>query len=148
MGFYMAARPTQHFTKGQAIITEGSIGDRTFRILSGEVLICKRNQAQELVPIATLGNGDMFGEMYLLDQALTRNATVIATSGDVTVEVFFHEEMQTLFNRLTPRIKALFHGYNSRLKHVSSQCAQVQSSRPVTQLPDGTLRPGMTRLQS
>jgi CRP-like cAMP-binding protein len=60
---------------GQIIFQEGDQGDALYVIQSGEVRITKNTPAGE-VDIATLGEGEIFGEMALFDQ-LPRSATAI-----------------------------------------------------------------------
>jgi CRP-like cAMP-binding protein len=139
-------RPTQHFVKGQPIVTEGAPGDRTYRLVSGEALVCKRNSHGEMLPIATLAAGDMFGEMYLFEPDRARSATVIAVSSEVVVEVYFHEEMQKMLKSLNPAAYDMLEGFNSRLRKTSERCVEAKTPTTPTPkpgisiLPDGTLK--------
>ncbi len=65
------------FAAGEAIVREGEQGDRFYFIESGNVLVSK-NHDNEQRPLATLGPGDAFGEMELID-IQARSATVTAT---------------------------------------------------------------------
>lgn len=139
----MAERPIQHFVKGQSIVLEGTPGDRTFRILSGEVLVCKKHGETELVPIATLGVGDMVGEMYLFEPDRARSASVIAISAEVVVQIYFHDEMNRMLKSLNPVAYDLLQGFNRRLKRTSEHVAAIRPAAiksKIHQLPDGTLK--------
>jgi CRP/FNR family transcriptional regulator len=136
----MTARPTQHFIKGQTILMEGTTGDRTYRIITGEVVICKRNPEGNLVPIAKLGPGEIFGEMYLFEEAKTRTASAIATSTDVNLEIIFEDELQGMLNRLSASTLSIFEGLSRRLQNTSSSYVKLAPAKPISQLPDGTLR--------
>lgn len=137
----MSARPTQQFVKGQTILQEGSEGDRTYKILAGEVLICKQNSAADLVPIAKLGAGEIFGEMYLFDGRKSRSATVIAASNDVVVEIFFQDEMQGMLDRLSPSMLSILHGFSKRLRSTSHHCVELAATnKQLAKLPDGTIK--------
>ena len=59
-------------TAGQVLVKEGATGHEFFLILDGTAAV-KRNGRK----IATLGPGQYFGELALLDRA-PRNATVVA----------------------------------------------------------------------
>jgi CRP-like cAMP-binding protein len=67
-------------TEGTLIADQGQMGREAFIILSGDVLV-KRNGRK----VATLGAGDVVGEMSLLDKG-PRTASVVAAS-DVTMLV-------------------------------------------------------------
>lgn len=64
------------YSNGEAICTEGETGDKMFVIQSGRVKITKNKPSGEIT-LATLGSGDMFGEMALFDK-LPRSATATA----------------------------------------------------------------------
>ena len=137
----MSNRPTQHFIKGQTILQEGSPGDRTFRILAGEVIICKKNDGGELVPIAKLGAGEMFGEMYLFENSAKRTASAIALTSEVNVEVIFQEEMRRMLDNLHPTLNSIFQGISARLQQTSGKYAQAVRQKSFAKLPDGSMKP-------
>jgi len=64
------------FKKAETIFEEGDIGDRLYFIVSGKVNVI-RAAIGKSKPIATLGPGDIFGEIALF-VSRTRKATVIA----------------------------------------------------------------------
>jgi CRP-like cAMP-binding protein len=61
---------------GEIIFTEGSLGDGLYLVASGEVEVFHSSKSG---PIATLGVGECFGEMALVDKDY-RSATVKARS--------------------------------------------------------------------
>lgn len=68
---------------GRVLVREGARGDEFMIMVEGEVEVSKRGQ-----PIATLGRGELVGEMALLHEggAGKRNATVTALT-DIVVYV-------------------------------------------------------------
>ena len=65
---------------GDVIFEEGSTGRELYVVLDGEVEIAKLNGGSKIV-IITLGKGEFFGEMAVIDGS-SRSATAIAaTSG-------------------------------------------------------------------
>ena len=106
----------QRFAQGETIIHQGVRGDRTFVIRAGQVLICKQGDDEdEVVPIESLGPGDLFGEMYLATNDLLRTATVVAVN-EVTVDVFFEEQILRDLDNMSPLQKMMFLGLNRRLQ--------------------------------
>ena len=65
-----------HYEPGQAIFREGDLGRSFYIILTGRVGIYRQRDGQE-TELASLGAGDYFGEMSLL-QGVRRTATVRA----------------------------------------------------------------------
>lgn len=64
----------ESFNPGERIVAEGSLGDALFLILSGQAAVHHASQT-----FATLGAGEMFGEMSLVEPA-PRSANVTAMS--------------------------------------------------------------------
>jgi len=129
----------QHFSKGEVVIPEGSHGDRVYRILSGEVLICKKNPQGKMIPIAKLSVGEIFGEMYLFDTEGSRSASVIATN-DLKVEVFFEEEIKAEISAVAPELRQMLGSFSSRLRSTTGSFAGLFKEKMIVELPDGTMR--------
>lgn len=81
-----AGAPLLHFDDGEALVREGEKGDSLLVIERGRVRISKSGVdiGASTVALATLGEGDCFGEMSLLTGA-PRSATVVAEGA---VDVF------------------------------------------------------------
>ncbi|MGE5090005.1 MAG: PEP/pyruvate-binding domain-containing protein, partial [Candidatus Levyibacteriota bacterium] len=75
----------RRFAKGETVIMEGSGGAAFFLIDSGEAAVSKKG-----VEVATLGPGDYFGEIALIDGG-PRSATVTATTDLVCYGLTFWE---------------------------------------------------------
>jgi len=129
----------QHFSKGEVIIPEGVQGDRTYKIFSGEVLICKKNAQGKMIPIARLGPGEIFGEMYLFENTGVRSASVIA-SNDVKVEVFFKEQLQSELSQAPPEVRQMLGAFTARLRNTTGNFASLFREKVIVELPDGTMR--------
>ncbi len=65
------------YITGEVIFEEGSQGDLMFVILEGEVEILKTAQAGSAKVLSTLGKGEFFGEMALIDDH-ARSASAVA----------------------------------------------------------------------
>ncbi|MDR3544330.1 MAG: cyclic nucleotide-binding domain-containing protein, partial [Candidatus Limnocylindrales bacterium] len=68
---------SRRFRRHEVIFHEGDPGDSLFVIASGSVKIVLQSTAGEEAIIATLGQGDFFGELSVLDGA-ERSATAVA----------------------------------------------------------------------
>ncbi len=75
----------RNYLKDEVIFDEGEQGEAFYLVLEGQVLICRQGQTDE--PIATLGAGQFFGELALLDDA-PRSAQARAAD-DCTLLVLF-----------------------------------------------------------
>ncbi len=65
------------YLAGDEIFAEGSVGDLMYVILEGEVEILKDAHAGSAKVLSTLGKGEFFGEMALID-ASPRSASAVA----------------------------------------------------------------------
>ena len=76
---------TRKFQAGETLFREGDHGDRLYVLIAGQVHIQKRRDGNREV-LATLGIGECFGEMALVDQE-PRSADAIAASPCMVIEV-------------------------------------------------------------
>jgi CRP-like cAMP-binding protein len=68
------AGEVESYNPGELIVIEGNLGDALFLILSGQAAVHRGG-----VTFATLGSGDLFGEMSLVEP-VPRSASVTAMS--------------------------------------------------------------------
>src|SRR5215471_8492502 len=73
----------KEYGAGEVIFEEGSTGRELYVVLDGQVEIAKINGANKSV-IVTLGKGEFFGEMAVIDGS-SRSATAIAASSNTRV---------------------------------------------------------------
>jgi putative ABC transport system ATP-binding protein len=69
----------RHYSKDEVIIREGDAGAEFFLINRGSVDVLRRDEAGEDRQVATLGEGDIFGEHALIVDE-PRNSTCVATT--------------------------------------------------------------------
>lgn len=77
LGEVAALAFTEEYRRGETIFSEGSMGDKFYLILQGNVRISKTIQGIGEEALAILKEGSYFGEMALLDEA-PRSADAIA----------------------------------------------------------------------
>jgi CRP/FNR family transcriptional regulator len=81
----------ESYNPGESIVSEGSLGDALFLVLSGEVAVHRGPQT-----FATLGGGEFFGEMSLVEPA-PRSASVTAMSASFLFRLP-HDSLRTLIS--------------------------------------------------
>ena len=79
-----AGMRTRRFRRGEVIFHLGDPGDALFIVVSGDVKISLPSDTGDEAILTTLGPGDMFGELALLDGA-PRSATAAALSLTETI---------------------------------------------------------------
>ncbi|HET6443060.1 MAG TPA: cyclic nucleotide-binding domain-containing protein [candidate division Zixibacteria bacterium] len=86
--FRLASRvESRRFEPGETIIKQGAEALNFYLIVRGKVVVIRERSNRPSHPIATLGNGDYFGEIGLVE-GVGRTATVLASdSGPVDVMV-------------------------------------------------------------
>jgi CRP/FNR family cyclic AMP-dependent transcriptional regulator len=97
------------------LIKEGDVQQEIFWILSGEVYITRR-MGDKYKVMATLGKGELFGEMSFFDKSV-RSATVI-TKGPVEALVFSKENFQEIFAASPQWTKRLLVSLSSRIRQM------------------------------
>lgn len=82
------------FGNGDVIFGEGSVGKHMYVVVSGRVDIRMKAGDGEAV-VATLGKGELFGEMALVD-SLPRSASAIAVGDETSVVEIDHAQFAYL----------------------------------------------------
>ncbi len=108
----------KRYGKGEFVFKQGTWGDRVYEIQSGEVVIFRHGDNNQMVPIATIGPGELFGEMYLLNKEHVRNASAVATS-ELVVRIYFEEVVIQDMVALSPRQRKLVEGLTKKLVEIT-----------------------------
>ena len=134
-----AAAALVHFDDGEKLVREGEAGSSLYVVARGEVQVAKSGTdlGTTQISLATLGEGDYFGEMSLLTGA-PRTASVIALGA---VEVFvldraalvpiLHDDpalADTLSHVLAARVAATIDRFESRRDEMARSRAVEQRS--------------------
>ena len=84
------------YERDEVIVLEGSEGDALFLLYDGKISICTKNEADETVTLASLGDkGAFFGEIALVDPG-PRSATVKADTESILLKIP-KEDLDRLF---------------------------------------------------
>lgn len=121
----------RHFDGGVTVVAEGEPGRSMFIVHSGTLMVGKRRDSGRLIRMASLGPGDFFGEMTLIEMQ-NRSATVVA-------------ERPTVLYELTARnlyayYKADIHAYVMVLQNISRElCRRLRrADKRIAELADVT----------
>ena len=103
-----------HYKKGDLIIKQGDYGVSIYKIIKGKVRIVRESGGKE-VPLATLGPGEVIGEMsFFKKSAETRSASARALT-DVEIEVWHPARLAKEYEQMPPIIKLIADKMLSRL---------------------------------
>jgi len=100
---------TEKFPASKLIFTEGDHGDEAYRVIDGLVEISIQDEGQKLV-LATLGEGEIFGEMAMIEsRPRSASARVLEPT---TVEVIARDDFQQILakggEQLVPYLTTIF----------------------------------------
>jgi len=93
LGIVAGLLHTREYLAGEVIFDEGEVGQAIYLMLAGHVSICRQGRPED-GHLATLGAGEFFGELGLLDDSV-RTAQVRAAS-DCKTAVLFREDFHGL----------------------------------------------------
>ena len=88
------------YNKGEAICHQGDPGDAMYVIADGQVEIMVRDRTGESVSAVYLGEGQVVGEMALVDQG-PRSATVLAVMDNTIIYSIPNTSFDSLFQQDT-----------------------------------------------
>ena len=106
-----------HVPPGKVLVREGAAGAEFFVIISGTAVVSRHGQA-----VATLGPGDYFGDLALLDRA-PRNATVTAKT-DAELAVLGQREFAAMIDEVPGFAHKLLSGLAHRLREFDAKTVQ------------------------
>ena len=123
------------------IIEEGSKGDWVYVILKGRARVIKRTR-KGIVTLDTLKEGDIFGEMVLLETGQElRSASVVAADGPVRLGVMDSERLVKDYGTLSPQLRTLMRSLIRRLKEATNKiCSMVVENAEQAYSPKHTLQ--------
>ncbi len=102
---------------GKALVTEGETGHEFFVILEGQAKVTRHGRK-----VATIGPGDGFGELALLEKA-PRNSTVVAET-DMDLIVLGQREFAGIIDEVPGFARKLLAGMAHRLREADARSVQ------------------------
>jgi CRP/FNR family transcriptional regulator, cyclic AMP receptor protein len=111
---------------GDVIFEEGTTGRELYVVLDGEVEITKLVGGRKTV-IITLGKGEFFGEMAVIDGS-ARSATAIAASADTRVMRINHARFVYLVSQQPAFALMIMDALSKRLRASNDRTYQAAAS--------------------
>ena len=113
------------YPDGETIVNEGETGDRMYIIQRGKVSVSRRVEGRE-VTIATLGAGDVFGEMAIFEKTV-RTATVHAV-GEVRILSIDKKGFLRKVHEDPSLAYRVLQQMSQRIRQLSEELARLKSS--------------------
>ncbi len=113
---------------GETLFNEGDIGNFACVIRSGQVDILKQSETTK-TKLATLGPGEVFGEMALFDENDCRSASAIAVT-DTIIDVINKDEMHVLIMQLPVMLQPFISALVSRLRTINLRVIEKDHAPP------------------
>jgi len=110
---------TESFDANATVFSEGDPPDKLYLILAGKAAILKRQEDQNKVALATLGKGDFFGEMALVEP-VPRSATV-STVEPCEFFVVGRDSFMALLSKSPRLVPAVLASMVSKLDSINKQ---------------------------
>jgi len=120
----------RRYGKGRALVTQGSVTDATFGIVSGRLRVSLSRADGSEAALAILGPGELFGELGLFQDG-SRSARVTALEDVCVLSVAKHELLRTL-ERSPAASLALCRLLASRVRGLADHFEEV-TAMPVEQ---------------
>lgn len=111
---------------GRTVMTQGDLGQEFALIVEGEAAIVKDG-----ITVATIGPGDYFGEVALLD-SINRTASVVAVT-DLVLEVLDRRGFHTLLDDLPRLSRSLLSGLAQRLAELEEENERLRAEHLTTE---------------
>ncbi len=112
------------YKKGDLIIKEGDYGVSIYKILRGEVSVFRESEGAE-IPLATLGEGDIFGERIFLNRAGQTRSTSVRAIRDTRVEAWHMKRLSREYENMPPIIKHIIDQVMSRSIRMNNLIVQL-----------------------
>lgn len=105
---------------GRTVIRQGDLGQEFALIIDGEADVMRDDKV-----VATLGPGDFFGEVALIE-SVNRTASVVAKT-DLTLEVLDRRGFNTLLDELPRLARSILKGVTHRLAEREEEIDQLRA---------------------
>jgi CRP/FNR family cyclic AMP-dependent transcriptional regulator len=119
------------YAKGELIIKEGDYGISIYKILKGSVRIF-RQEGQRKITLATLGRGEVFGEMTFFNFLLEPRSASVEAIDDVQVEVWHPAMLAGEYKKIPPALRYVVRHTLNRLLELNKLVGVLAAERRQT----------------
>jgi CRP-like cAMP-binding protein len=124
------------FSAGDRIFSQGDRSDGAYLVVAGQVEISAEQDGRSFA-LGEIGQGGLFGEMGLLDDA-PRSASAVAVA-DTTCAIYDAEELKRLIRNDPEQLLRIMRMLIHRLRDMDRSYVDVL--RSINRLPDSYTRP-------
>ncbi len=114
------------YKDGEAIVTQGNIGNCMYFILSGKVEVFHLQNGEE-VKINEMGKGDLFGEMAFFDKEV-RSATVRSMGDSRVLTVDNEKPLLDLMKKNPHKVLQIMRTANNRIRNLTEEVSRLKAS--------------------
>jgi CRP-like cAMP-binding protein len=123
-----------HYKKGDLIIKEGDFGVSIYKVLKGDINITKETAGKEIL-LATLGPGEVFGEMAFLNRKSEIRTASARAMSEVELEVWHPELFAKEYSTLPPIMKYITKLMIERLIRLNNTLGELSLKGTMPQEP-------------
>jgi len=121
------AFPVRECADGEMIFSEGDSGDFAFMILEGQVEIMKQVGESEPKVIATVGVGEIIGELAIISR-LPRTAGARAR-GPTRIRILSKTDIDTEMEKLSPWVSKMITGLSGRFIELRDRLLETEKQK-------------------
>jgi len=116
------------YKRGELIIKEGDYGISIYKVVKGKVRIFNESRGKE-IPLATLGRGEIIGEMTFLNRGEEPRTASARALEDSELEVWHPSTLKKEYEEMPPVIKYVVNQALQRLVRMNQLVAQFTAKR-------------------
>ncbi|MDY6881451.1 MAG: cyclic nucleotide-binding domain-containing protein [Desulfatiglans sp.] len=119
---YIAKEET--YQDGDIILEEGSSGDWVFVILRGQVKVKKRTP-KGMITLDTLKEGEIFGELVLLQTGRKARTASVVADGPLQVGILDNEQLFKDYDAIPQQLRSLLRSLAKRLVNTTNKAVSM-----------------------
>jgi CRP-like cAMP-binding protein len=117
------------YKKGEQIIKQGDYGISVYIILNGNVEVSRESEGGDVV-LATLGPGDIIGEMIFLNKGVEVRSASARALQDSELEVWHPDDLGKKYEEFAPVLKAMINQVLRRLLRMNKLLDKLVPKTP------------------